>query len=112
MSFTGRPSIFSGTDAPYNPDTNALRGLAYLEDSLNTYQNIRLALAGYNGGIGTAGKPESQWPRETIRYAYWGIGIFQNAQSGLDVSERLEEWYRAGGASLCYQAEQRLGLSP
>ena len=110
--FQVMPYHFSGSDAPYNPDTNALRGLAYLEESLSTHQNIRLALAGYNGGIGTAGKPESQWPSETIRYAYWGIGIFQNAQSGEEVSERLEEWYHAGGASLCHQAEQRLGISP
>ena len=110
--FQVMPYHFRGSEDTYNPDTNALRGMAYLSESMDTHQNVRLALAGYNGGIGTAAKPESQWPRETVRYAYWGIGIYKDADAGKDSSDRLEEWYSAGGASLCRQAEKRLGINP
>jgi hypothetical protein len=110
--FQVMPYHFKKDDSPYQPDTNASRGLAYLKESLSTHQNVRLALAGYNGGIGTASKPEHQWPKETIRYAYWSIGIYQDATQGAAFSPRLDEWFAAGGASLCRQAEQRLGLQP
>lgn len=108
--FQVMPYHFTSTEAPYNPDTNAKRGMAYLQKALNTYQSERLAFAGYNGGIGTAAKPESAWPNETIRYAYWGTGIYQDALDGKQTSPRLEEWLGAGGASLCRQAAERLGI--
>ncbi|MBN2044363.1 MAG: lytic transglycosylase domain-containing protein [Anaerolineales bacterium] len=110
--FQVMPYHFDPSEAPYHPDTNASRGLAYLAKSLETHVSVSLALAGYNGGINTAAKPEADWPRETIRYVYWGSGIYQDAQSRQTLSERLEEWYQAGGASLCRQAENRLGISP
>ncbi len=110
--FQVMPYHFSENEAPYNPDTNARRGMAYLSKALNTHQEIRLALAGYNGGIGTAAKPESAWPNETIRYVYWGTEIYQDAASLSEFSPRLEEWMSAGGASLCSQAEERLGITP
>lgn len=108
--FQVMPYHFTSTEAPYNPETNAFRGLAYLHKGLNTYLTERLAFASYNGGIGTAAKPESLWPNETIRYTYWGTGIYQDAFSGLQTSSRLEEWLGAGGASLCRQAAERLGI--
>ncbi len=108
--FQVMPYHFIATEAPYNPDTNALRGMAYLEKALNTYQSERLAFAAYNGGIGTAAKAESFWPAETVRYTYWGTGIYQDALSGKQSSPRLEEWLNAGGASLCRQAAERLGI--
>jgi soluble lytic murein transglycosylase-like protein len=106
------PYHFEKTEPPYNPQINAARGMAYLSQSLETHENIRLALAGYNGGIGTAAKSESEWPRETVRYAYWGTGIYEEANQYQSFSTRLEEWYQAGGASLCRQAEEHLGISP
>ena len=110
--FQVMPYHFSDNEAPYDPDTNAKRGMAYLSTALNTYQNFRLAFAGYNGGIGTAAKPESLWPQETIRYTYWGSGIYKDAKNFKLNSPRLDEWLAAGGASLCRQAEARLGLNP
>ncbi len=110
--FQVMPYHFENTEAPYNPETNARRGLSYFQQSLATHADIRLALAGYNGGINTAKKPESEWPAETVRYAYWGSGIYQEAKNGGGSSGRLEEWYQAGGASLCRQAEDRLGIQP
>lgn len=108
--FQVMPYHFTSTEAPYTPETNAYRGLAYLQKALNTYQDGRLAFASYNGGIGTAAKPESQWPNETVRYTYWGTGIYQDTLSGSQTSSRLEEWLGAGGASLCRQAAERLGI--
>jgi hypothetical protein len=110
--FQVMPYHFEENEAPYNPDINARRGLQYLLQSLKTHGTIRLALAGYNGGINTAGKPESEWPNETYRYAYWGSGIFKDARNGQITSSRLEEWYQAGGITLCNQAELRLGITP
>lgn len=111
--FQVMPYHFETTDAPYHPNTNAKRGMAYLSEALSTYNNnIRLALASYNGGIGTAAKAEMYWPNETVRYVYWGTGIYEEAARGYQSSARLEEWLAAGGASLCQQANERLGIRP
>ena len=111
--FQVMPYHFAKGDDPYNPDTNAKRGLAYLKRSLDAANGIvRLALAGYNGGIGVIGRPEKNWAGETQRYAYWGSGIFSEASAGSQVSLRLKEWMAAGGASLCRQAHSRLGITP
>ncbi len=111
--FQVMPFHFAGDDDPYNPDTNAARGLAYLKRSLEVANdNARLSLAGYNGGIGVIERAESTWAAETQRYAYWGSGIYTEASSGAAESLRLQEWMAAGGASLCRQASSRLGINP
>jgi soluble lytic murein transglycosylase-like protein len=111
--FQVMPFHFTTRDDPYNPDTNALRGLDYLRRSLETaHGDPRLALAGYNGGIGVIGWSESGWAAETQRYAYWGSGIYAEASSGVSESLRLQEWLTAGGVSLCRQAHDRLGINP
>jgi soluble lytic murein transglycosylase-like protein len=105
------PYHFLSTDDPTTPDTNAARGLAYLGRSLSASgDDVRLALAGYNGGIGLISRAEWSWPAETIRYTYWGSGIYTDAQSGASRSSRLDEWLSAGGASLCRRAGQTLGI--
>ncbi|MGB8214847.1 MAG: transglycosylase SLT domain-containing protein [Anaerolineales bacterium] len=110
--FQVMPYHFALGDDPYDPDTNAARGLAYLKHSLEAANgDVRLALAGYNGGIAVIGASESGWSAETTRYAYWGSGIYNDASNGATVSQRLQEWMAAGGASLCRQAHSQLGLS-
>lgn len=109
--FQVMPYHFLPTDDPYAPDTNAVRGMDYLKHSLAAADNdIHLGLAGYNGGIGLMSQLELFWPTETVRYACWGSGIYQDAVSGAAVSGRLDEWLAAGGASLCARARQRLQL--
>ncbi len=104
---------FKSTDDPYEPDTNALRGMAYMSQSLAAANgDARLAFAGYNGGISVIHKSEVNWAAETQRYAYWGSGIYEEANQGLGESLRLQEWLSRGGASLCRQAATRLGLNP
>jgi soluble lytic murein transglycosylase-like protein len=110
--FQVMPYHFSAEDTPYTPDTNAMRGLAYLRQAMDTYNTVRLSLASYNGGIGTAAKPESSWPDETTRYVYWGTNIYQDASEGKATSPTLDEWLTRGGASLCSHARERLGLAP
>jgi hypothetical protein len=111
--FQVMPYHFYITENSYDPDTNALRGLRYLAKSLErSGGDARLALAGYNGGIGVIGRSESTWPAETIRYAYWGSGIYADAAQNASESARLNEWLAAGGASLCRKARERLGISP
>jgi hypothetical protein len=111
--FQVMPFHFYATENAYDPDTNALRGMNYLSKSLQrSGGDARLALAGYNGGIGVIGRSESAWPAETKRYAYWGSGIYADAAQNASESTRLNEWLTAGGASLCRKARERLGISP
>jgi soluble lytic murein transglycosylase-like protein len=111
--FQVMPFHFDVLDNPYDPATNAARGLAYLRKALERAGGkYLLAFAGYNGGIGVIGRSESLWASETRRYVYWGEGIYADAVSGRTESPRLQEWLAAGGASLCRQAHQRLGLQP
>jgi hypothetical protein len=111
--FQVMPFHFTPGDDPYSPSTNARRGLDYLKRSLETAKgNTRLALAGYNGGIGVITWSESDWPEETRRYAYWGSGIYDETSSGTNISLRLQDWLEANGKSLCRQAHARLGIIP
>jgi soluble lytic murein transglycosylase-like protein len=109
--FQVMPFHFRFGENPYSPDTNALRGLNYLARSLSTGSgNARLALAGYNGGIGVIARSESAWPSETKRYVLYGAPIYEDARSGATSSTMLTEWYQKYGAGLCRQAAQRLGI--
>lgn len=109
--FQVMPFHFSSLDDPYNPETNAARGLAYLARSLDAANgDARLALAGYNGGIGVIPRAEWTWQAETRRYVQYGAPIYSDAISGVNPSNALNEWYSKYGAGLCRQASQRLGL--
>jgi len=111
--FQVMPFHFNNSDDPFEPETNALRGMAYLKQSLDASNgDVHLALAGYNGGISVIQRSELSWAVETQRYTYWGSGIYEEASLGLDTSVRLQEWISRGGASLCMQAANRLGLDP
>ena len=111
--FQVMPYHFTSSDDPYAPDTNALRGTDYLRRSMDAAQgNARLALAGYNGGIGVIDWAETAWPVQTQNYAYWGSGIYSDSSSAASDSPRLQEWLAANGISLCRQAHTRLGLIP
>lgn len=108
--FQVMPYHFAHGEDPYNPKTNSLRGLNYLKESVETYRDIGLALAGYNGGIQGVQQPQSEWAQESIDYRYWGEGIYRDAAAGYKQSQTLEEWLAAGGASLCAQAEQTAAI--
>jgi Transglycosylase SLT domain len=109
--FQVMPFHFKAGENPYDPDTNALRGLDYLKRSLDTAGgNVRLALAGYNGGIGVISRGEFAWAAETARYVKYGFPIYEDAHAGISTSGAVNEWYGRYGASLCRQAAQRLGL--
>lgn len=109
--FQVMPFHFLAYENAFDPEINALRGLTYLAQSLErSGGDARLALAGYNGGISVISRSESSWAAETIRYAYWGSGIYADASQNAGASTRLNEWLAAGGASLCRKARQRLGI--
>jgi hypothetical protein len=110
--FQVMPYHFHTGENPYEPDTNALRGLDYLSRSLQTaHGNARLAMAGYNGGIGVIARGEWSWAAETLRYVRYGAPIYEDALSGAASSSALEEWYTKYGASLCRQASNRLSIT-
>ncbi len=109
--FQVMPFHFYTTDDPYNPNTNAARGLAYLTRSLATAGgDARLAMAGYNGGIGVISRAEWNWSAQTKRYVQYGAPIYEDAKNGANSSTALNDWYEKYGVSLCRQAHQRLGL--
>lgn len=109
--FQVMPFHFHRGENGFNPETNALRGMNYLSRSLTTGGgNPRLALAGYNGGIGVISRSEWAWPAETKRYVFYGAPIYEDARSGATSSVMLGEWYRKYGAGLCRQANERLGM--
>ena len=110
--FQVMPFHFVEGENAFDPEINALRGLSYLSKSQGLSNNdVRLSLAGYNGGIGMIAEPETNWADETIRYVYWGSGIYSDATQNSTRSARLDEWLAAGGDSLCAAARVRLGLA-
>lgn len=109
--FQVMPFHFHYGENGFDTETNALRGLEYLARSLQTADgDPRLALAGYNGGIGVINRGEWTWHAETQRYVRYGAPIYIDARSGFSSSVSLDEWYQNFGAGLCRQAAQRLGL--
>jgi len=111
--FQVMPFHFHFGENGFDTETNALRGMEYLARSLQTASgDARLALAGYNGGIGVIGRGEGTWHAETQRYVRYGGPIYTDARSGVSSSVTLDEWYQKYGAGLCRQAAQRLGISP
>jgi len=109
--FQVMPFHFHFGENPYDPETNALRGLGYLSRSLEKGSgNARLAMAGYNGGVGVIARSEWLWPSETKRYVLYGTPIYDDARNGATSSASLTEWYQKYGVGLCRQAAQRLGI--
>ena len=110
--FQVMPFHFQAGEDGFEPDTNALRGMNYLAERLiQTGGEIGHAFAGYNGGQAAAASNWSSWANETQRYYVWTTGVYSDALNGNRNSTTLNEWLQAGGASLCVQAEQRLGLN-
>lgn len=109
--FQVMPFHFQSGDDPYNPNTNAARGLAYLVRALAAANgDARLAMAGYNGGISVIQRGEWTWHAQTKRYVQYGAPIYSDAVNGINPSSALDEWYYKYGVSLCNQASKRLGL--
>lgn len=103
--FQVMPYHFETDDDPFDPQTNAQRGILYLSQSFELSNGrIDLTLAGYNGGHGMIDHNPDKWPTETRRYAMWGTTILDDINHGEASSPHLEEWLSAGGASLCKQA--------
>jgi soluble lytic murein transglycosylase-like protein len=105
------PFHFTTGENMLDPDTNARRGMNYFAERLvQTAGDVGKAFAGYNGGHVAAGSSWNNWAAETQRYYVWSTGIYEDAKAGLTASPTLQEWYAAGGASLCQQAASRLNI--
>jgi len=109
--FQVMPFHFANGEDTLNPETNAMRGMAYFSERLQqTSGNVGQAFAGYNGGHVAAGTTWDNWANETQRYFTWSTGIYADVNSGLESSPTLQQWMTAGGTSLCQQAANRLDL--
>jgi hypothetical protein len=113
--FQVMPYHFTSGDNPFQPSTNAHRGLEYLSEALHLADgNVDRALAGYNGGHGVISRPLDSWADETHRYVRWGTGIWSEVTTGSATSSTLSAWLDAGGERLCdsamdWQASQSSG---
>ncbi|WP_420641837.1 transglycosylase SLT domain-containing protein [Candidatus Leptofilum sp.] len=109
--FQVMPFHFTAGENMMDPDTNARRGMNYFAERLvQTSGDVGKAFAGYNGGHVAAGTSWDNWAAETQRYFVWATGIYDDAKAGLAESPTLQQWFAAGGASLCQQAATRLNL--
>lgn len=104
--FQVMPHHFKKKEDPYDPDTNAFRGLSWLQTTLKSGGSIKMALAGYNAGLARAKNPHLKWPHETRRFVFWGLNIYQDAVDGYDDSIALDHWLSKGGSLLCYRAAE------
>jgi len=102
--FQVMPPNFKNEEDPYDPDTNAYRGLSWLQKTLKSGGSTSMALAGYNAGLARAKNPNLEWSNETQRYVNWGLQIYQDAKCGYDYSSALYNWLSKGGSSLCNRA--------
>lgn len=110
--FQVMPFHFEPGEDAFDPETNAFRGMSFFTYVLDLSKgDIGRALAGYNGGPRAALSSWDSWVSETRRYYTWGTGIYADAKAGLLESPTLQQWLQAGGASLCRQAADRLGLN-
>jgi hypothetical protein len=109
--FQVMPFHFAEEENPFDPDTNASRGLGYFADGLAIADgDVGRAFAGYNGGHGIIYNLPTYWPQESQDYQYWGGGIYTDAEAGLLESPTLRAWLESGGANLCALAAAELGL--
>ncbi len=109
--FQVMPFHFTAGEDAFDPDTNARRGLGYLRAALErAHGEVPLALAGYNGGLGVIGAPQSAWPAETRRYVAWAVPIYRDAVAGKKKSAALQKWYNLGGRWMCARARAELKL--
>mgnify|MGYP006278402283 CR=1 FL=1 len=104
--FQVMPQHFREKEDPYDPDTNAYRGLRWLQKTLKSGGSTRMALACYNAGIARIKNPYLEWPNETERYVNWGLNIYQDTECGYDYSLALHHWLSKGGSSLCNRAAE------
>ncbi len=109
--FQVMPFHFLPGEDMLDPDTNAMRGLAFYQEQMRyTGGNQFLSFAGYNGGYAASGGAFENWAEETQRYYYWAKGIYLDASSGATESSRLAEWLAAGGGGGCQVAATVLGI--
>ncbi len=109
--FQVMPFNFGSGENYFDPETNASRGLEYLQRSYILAEgDIEKALAGYNGGhLAILWNPET-WSQETQDYVHWGAGILSDITHGREQSPILQEWLESGGKNLCEDAKTALGL--
>jgi soluble lytic murein transglycosylase-like protein len=109
--FQVMPFHFSEGEDSFDPETNARRGIDYFVGRMEqTGGDLGRSFAGYNGGHVAAASHWDDWALETQSYYIWTTGIYDDIQSGRTDSPTLQRWLQAGGASLCQQASDRLGL--
>lgn len=109
--FQVMPFHFDVNEVMTDPNTNAYRGMLFLNECLRWAEgDPGRAMACYNGGPGVLRRSFANWPAETQRYYLWGAAIYNDAYHRRDTSETLSRWLSAGGQGLCNKAANSLQL--
>src|SRR5688500_11257583 len=91
---------------------NGQRGMSDLAKGLQLAMGDGgTAPAGYNGGHTRNTTGWAGWSEQTRRYYQWGNGIYSDAAKGKTSSETLQQWLKAGGASLCRSASSNQAVA-
>ncbi|MCY3781250.1 MAG: lytic transglycosylase domain-containing protein [Chloroflexi bacterium] len=107
--FQVMPFHFADGEDMLDPETNAMRGSAFLRHCRAASDGvIGLTLACYNGGPSVINQPRERWSAETRKYYRWGVGIYSDAVARKGRSETLDQWLAAGGERLCASAVAEL----
>ena len=109
--FQVMPFHFTDGENMLDPDTNAKRGAAFLNECLRwSSGDVGLALACYNGGPGVIHRDSRTWDHQVVSYYAWGVPIYADALVSKSESDTLNRWLNAGGDRLCNSASAELGL--
>ncbi len=107
--FQVMPFHFTAGEDMLDPDTNARRGSAFLNDCYRAADGvIGLTLACYNGGPAAIHQSADSWAAEIQRYYRWGVGIYSDAMMNRTQSDIFDQWMQAGGSHLCASALSEL----
>lgn len=100
--FQVMPFHFESTEDMLDPDTNAMRGAAFLRECLDwSSGDVSLAMACYNGGPSVIYQSALEWDAQVSAYYKWGTGIYADALTQQRSSSTLDAWLDAGGVHLC-----------
>lgn len=109
--FQVMPFHFESTEDMLDPDTNAMRGAAFLKECLRwSSGDVALALACYNGGPSVIQTHAFYWDAQVTAYYKWGTGIYADALTQKSQSPTLDAWLNAGGVNLCQMAATEISL--
>lgn len=101
---------FQANESFINPEDNARRAAELIQQCFTmTNNDPGQAYACYRSNTDTTQADFGQWGESMQRYFLWGIGLYGDTQSDVQVSAALNDWLvNGGGFDVCNQAQAAL----